>query len=589
MVNRNRKIKKPFLKIFLFTFILSFFYLFFSCDLLETSTIKKQNYIKPEYNENIIKNYIDSKDLDKILELSIIYPEILIKYKNEIFSLFKRKYKEYEINSNFLGLINIYLNINSLYLLNFELKEISSNQNVFGLSYEEIKYLKDICDDIKNILSNFYYRENNYFYKLAFYKYFTKYVKDINLELPKINNEKKINNFEDIISNVVTIYNDKGFKVENGYEIPDIMIGTAFYIDYNLLVTNYHVVDNEGKAFNDLYVLIDGQKIKCNVLYKDEEHDISVLRINYSNKKFKYFDINENIGLGEEVIACGSPYGLEHTFTRGIISNKSRKILPLVSSYQSDAALNPGNSGGPVIDKNFKLIGISFAGIQNAQNLNFIIPVSYFLDTLIYSKLSDLPKRSWIGFYYRKNKIIYGAKNLVNYLKLKKLYQDEDINKENTEFFTISSINGIKLEELNIINFEDLQKYIYNLPSCCIINLGLMNSSGKIYNYNFYLYNRNKDINIELYKYDIDVNLITPYLGIIFYKKANELKVKEVMDELLVVFTSLQKEDTIKKVLINIDARNGFIKIFLEVSLSSKNNRTYYFSFLIPFYQEWFI
>jgi len=75
------------------------------------------------------------------------------------------------------------------------------------------------------------------------------------------------------------------------------------------------------------------------------------------------------------------------------------------------------------------------------------------------------------------------------------------------------------LEELNIINFEDLQKYIYNLPSCCIINLGLMNSSGKIYNYNFYLYNRNKDINIELYKYDIDVNLITPYLGIIFYKK----------------------------------------------------------------------
>ncbi|HUT65478.1 MAG TPA: trypsin-like peptidase domain-containing protein, partial [Spirochaetota bacterium] len=100
-----------------------------------------------------------------------------------------------------------------------------------------------------------------------------------------------------------------------------------------------------------------------------------------------------------KVVAIGNPIGLTNTVTSGVISSVDRSFLQIGKIIQIDAALNPGNSGGAVIDGEGYLVGIAFAGLEQFENLNFVIPANLMLSILFRLYKGEEVKRSWMGCY----------------------------------------------------------------------------------------------------------------------------------------------------------------------------------------------
>jgi S1-C subfamily serine protease len=150
------------------------------------------------------------------------------------------------------------------------------------------------------------------------------------------------------------------------------------------ILTNYHVVE-DAQA---IQVTLPGDKsYDATLIGYDAGHDIAILKIDApADVLFPItFGTSQNLKVGQRVYALGNPFGLEGTMTTGIISNLNRTLpsrvegLDMKSIIQTDAALNPGNSGGPLLDSSGRMIGMNVAiATKSGQNagLGFAIPVS---------------------------------------------------------------------------------------------------------------------------------------------------------------------------------------------------------------------
>ena len=137
-----------------------------------------------------------------------------------------------------------------------------------------------------------------------------------------------------------------------------------------LIVTNFHVIENANKIWVRLF---DHRLYEAEVVGKDKHTDLAVLHINAPNLKPIVFANSDAIKVGEWVIAIGSPFNLHSTVTAGVISGKGRYIgaisqqisdpseYTVESFIQTDAAVNPGNSGGALVNLDGQLIGINTA------------------------------------------------------------------------------------------------------------------------------------------------------------------------------------------------------------------------------------
>ncbi len=156
--------------------------------------------------------------------------------------------------------------------------------------------------------------------------------------------------------------------------------GTGFYLkEYDLIVTNEHVVRDNKE------VVIDGdtfEKQIVEVCYVDPKYDLAFL---HAPNKHEMPELKlgnfEQIKEGDQVIAIGHPFGFEYTATQGIISNMLHK-QDEIEFIQHDAALNPGNSGGPLVDKSAHVIGVNTFIIRNGNNIGFSLPIKYLTITL---------------------------------------------------------------------------------------------------------------------------------------------------------------------------------------------------------------
>lgn len=161
--------------------------------------------------------------------------------------------------------------------------------------------------------------------------------------------------------------------------------GTGFIASSNgYIITNQHIGGNKGNKTN--ITLADGTNYTGKTLWADEVIDLAIIKIDASNLTYTTLGDSNNIKVGETVYAIGNPIGFEfqRTVTAGIISAKNRTIKlgeDDTSSYmedliQTDASINSGNSGGPLINKNGEIIGINTIKISEAESIGFAIPIN---------------------------------------------------------------------------------------------------------------------------------------------------------------------------------------------------------------------
>jgi serine protease Do len=155
--------------------------------------------------------------------------------------------------------------------------------------------------------------------------------------------------------------------------------GSGFVISADgIILTNAHVVDGAKEV---TVKLANHREYKAKVLGSDKSSDIAVLKIDAHNLPFVRLGNSDQLGVGDYVLAIGEPFGLEETATAGIVSAKGRSLPGdgYVPFIQTDAAVNPGNSGGPLFDANGAVVGINsqiYSSSGGYQGVSFAIPIN---------------------------------------------------------------------------------------------------------------------------------------------------------------------------------------------------------------------
>ncbi|MFM1816153.1 MAG: hypothetical protein RLZ98_2848, partial [Pseudomonadota bacterium] len=171
-----------------------------------------------------------------------------------------------------------------------------------------------------------------------------------------------------------------------------------------IVVTNNHVVEG-GEGTLIKIALSDLREYDAEVILKDKETDIAVLRIRGGDGKFPYLEFQDSDALqvGDLVLAIGNPFGVGQTVTSGIVSALARTGVTRSDAQvfiQTDAAINPGNSGGALVDVDGRLVGINtaiFSKSGGSMGIGFAIP-SNLVRLYVESALSGRPvQRPWLG------------------------------------------------------------------------------------------------------------------------------------------------------------------------------------------------
>jgi len=164
--------------------------------------------------------------------------------------------------------------------------------------------------------------------------------------------------------------------------VPQQGQGSGFILDkQGLILTNNHVIDNAQRIE---VTLSDKHKYKATRIGVDKNHDLALIKIEAPNLQPATLADSSGLTVGQKVYAIGNPFGLNGTMTRGIISS-IRSIMgpqknPIEDAIQTDAAVNPGNSGGPLLNSRGDVIGITTLiasnGADQSSGIGFAIPIN---------------------------------------------------------------------------------------------------------------------------------------------------------------------------------------------------------------------
>jgi serine protease Do len=191
-------------------------------------------------------------------------------------------------------------------------------------------------------------------------------------------------------------------QLQKKFSTPAVSLGSGFIIDSaGIVVTNNHVIDNADQVTVTLH---DGREFKATIRAVDRETDIAVLQLDAPPAKLPYVSFGDsNVSrVGDWVVAIGNPFGLGGTVTVGIISARNRDIDAgnFDDFIQTDAAINRGNSGGPLFDLSGRVIGINtaiYSQTGGSVGVGFAVPSD--LASVVVEQLMKYgeTRRGWLG------------------------------------------------------------------------------------------------------------------------------------------------------------------------------------------------
>lgn len=229
-----------------------------------------------------------------------------------------------------------------------------------------------------------------------------------------INPEDKVNTAEAIaakvLPSVVGISTSKEVTYQSFFGEQKGMqsgVGTGIIVDENgYILTNSHVV-GDGNAETIVVQLNDGREVSGSVLWNDKSIDLAIVKIEAENLTAAELGDSDDVKIGAYAAAIGNPLGMafERSITQGVISGLNRSItatdgqsqITMDGLMQTDASINAGNSGGPLLNSAGQVIGINSAKAQSGEGLGFAIPINTAKPIVDEIKAKGEFKRSYIG------------------------------------------------------------------------------------------------------------------------------------------------------------------------------------------------
>ena len=326
----------------------------------------------------------------------------------------------------------------------------------------------------------------------------------------KSNAAKKVSSY---INGTVTIWVDKGIKVERGMGFADRVIGSGFFISKDgYIVTNHHVisdlVDKKSESFSRLYIKLaedSDTRIPAKVIGYDPEVDLALIKTEVYAPYVFTLGSSSDLDAGDKIYAIGSPVGLERTLTSGIVSATDRKLFTLGSVMQIDAAVNQGNSGGPCIDANGNVQAIVFAGMLQFEGLNFAIPVEYLKSLLPALYAGGKVLHPWLGCYG------HTKKELGKDAGLEVQYVFPGASASRAKIVPgdlICEVDGQKVSTL-----EDMQNILMKSAAKSIIRVKYRRGEEQFLESDVYLGTRPENPGYNIYKGDIIAKSFLPIFG----------------------------------------------------------------------------
>jgi len=368
----------------------------------------------------------------------------------------------------------------------------------------------------------------------------------------------------------VTIWVDRGVKITKGAGYADIIIGSGFFIDpRGYLITNHHVIDSmvnpKYEGFSRLYIKLlsdSDTKIPAKVIGYDPVLDFALLKVEVEPEFILYLGSSKSLHVGDSINAIGTPIGLEGTLTSGIISSIDRKLMTLGNVFQIDAAINSGNSGGPIIDKNMNVQAIVFAGMTRYQGLNFALPVEYLKQELpILYKGGELV-HPWIAAYghtFRNGIKKCGLE--VQYVMPGGSAARSGLNPGDV----IVSIDGNEISSI-----EDFQFLMMAYQPGMIVSCVCKTETGETKNLKLYLSNRPKTPVVDIYNSDFISGSFIPIFGMELVNSSTlskkSYKIKKIIKGSVADEMSFSEDDAVSVRDVKFDKENEvmYVQIYTQ-------------------------
>ena len=262
---------------------------------------------------------------------------------------------------------------------------------------------------------------------------------------------------------------NKGDSIFETNATEDLKLGTGAIISENgYIITNWHLA---GNKYSSCYVTMeDGKIYNGNTVWADSDLDLAVVKISANNLKYLQLGDSDNIKIGETVYAIGNPIGIEfqRTVTKGIISGLNRTIKieeNKNSSYmegliQTDASINQGNSGGPLINERGEVIGINSVKIETAEGIGFAIPINIIKPVVESLTNAEAFEEAYLGIFAYDKEVIKYLNNDVTFsegIYVVKIAKDGPAAKTNLKTGDVIT----KIDGNSINRMSELRTYIY--------------------------------------------------------------------------------------------------------------------------------